>query len=288
MILSYHPCIVADQNLLCAGREADDADAIAIAAADAVILSQGCYRSLFEIARKHAKHMFPDYICRFDYPDKIGQIRLFEKVGVPFPRTECFDNIAEFKKKYRSGEVPTTWSLPLVFKFNWGGEGHGVHLVEQNDQFERLMSKAEAYEGSGQQGFLLQELVPAAGYALRVVVIGEHLISYWRVQQEEGRFGVNAAAGADIDKTAYPELQEKAKAAVRQLCAKTGINLAGIDFLFPLAGAADPDTLAPLILEINYFFGRRGIGDSETYYGILRSEVKKWLRARGFSVQSIE
>lgn len=288
MILSYHPCIVADRNLLCAGREPDETDEKAIASADAVLLPQGCYKSLFEMARKHCDLLFPDYTCRFDYPDKIGQIRLFEKVGIPFPQTECFENTAVFYKIYDLASVSFPWPPPFVFKFNWGGEGHGVHLVTNKDQFAELIFKAELYEQSGQYGFLIQVLVPAAGHALRVVVVGEHLISYWRVQQDCTRFGVNAAAGAKIDETAYPHLQEKAKAVTRQFCAKTGINLSGIDFLFPLEGATDPDGLEPLILEVNYFFGRRGIGDSDIYYGLLRTEVKKWLRARGLSARNIE
>jgi ribosomal protein S6--L-glutamate ligase len=288
MILSYHPCIVADRNLLCAGREPDENDANAISSADAVLLPQGCYKSLFEMARNRCEHLFPNYTSRFDYPDKIGQIRLFKEVGIPFPRTETFDKTAAFYERYDLALHPFPWPLPIVFKFNWGGEGHGVHLVSSQDQLTELILKAELYEQSGQSGFLIQELVPANGYALRVVVIGEHLISYWRVQQDNTRFCVNAAAGADIDENAFPILQEKAKAATRQFCGKTGINLAGIDFLFPLEGAMKSDSLEPLILEVNYFFGRRGIGDLDTYYGLLRTEAKKWLRARGFSIQSIE
>ena len=287
MILSYHPCIVADQNLLCAGREPNQNDESAISAAQAVLLPQGCYQSLFEMARAHCEHVFPDYSCRFDYPDKIGQIRLFESLGLEFPKTETFENTAVFLKAHGGPPIAHPWSLPVVFKFNWGGEGHGVHLVTSEGKLTDLISKAALYEKSGQSGFLIQELVPAKGHALRVVVIGERLISYWRVQHHD-RFEVSAAAGAEIDRRAYPHLQEKAKAVTHYLCEKTGINLAGIDFLFPLEGASKTEDLAPLILEINYFFGRRGLGDSDAYYGLLRSGVKKWLRARGFSDQSIE
>jgi ribosomal protein S6--L-glutamate ligase len=34
----------------------------------------------------------------------------------------------------------------------------------------------------------------------------------------------------------------------------------------------------PLLLEINYFFGRIGLGGSETFYRILRKEIHKWLK----------
>jgi ribosomal protein S6--L-glutamate ligase len=51
MILSFHPCFVADKNIICAGRSPDADDLAAIKAADAVVLPQGCYKSLYEMAR---------------------------------------------------------------------------------------------------------------------------------------------------------------------------------------------------------------------------------------------
>jgi ribosomal protein S6--L-glutamate ligase len=32
------------------------------------------------------------------------------------------------------------------------------------------------------------------------------------------------------------------------------------------------------MLEINYFFGRRGLGGSEPFYRIFTEEVDKWLK----------
>jgi ribosomal protein S6--L-glutamate ligase len=32
-----------------------------------------------------------------------------------------------------------------------------------------------------------------------------------------------------------------------------------------------------MLLEINYFFGRRGLGGSEAYYKILLAEIQVWL-----------
>jgi ribosomal protein S6--L-glutamate ligase len=31
------------------------------------------------------------------------------------------------------------------------------------------------------------------------------------------------------------------------------------------------------MLEINYFFGRRGLGGSDAFYEILKSEIDNWL-----------
>jgi ribosomal protein S6--L-glutamate ligase len=78
-----------------------------------------------------------------------------------------------------------------------------------------------------------------------------------------------------IDAEADPTLQSKGVALVKQICHKTGINLAGLDVIFP-AQVEDPD---PMLLEINYFFGRKGLGGSEAYYRILLEEIQSWVTA---------
>jgi ribosomal protein S6--L-glutamate ligase len=65
MILSFHPLFEADQNIICAGREPNAEDVAAIRAAKAVILSQGCYPSLYEIVRANCPNVFPNYDARF-------------------------------------------------------------------------------------------------------------------------------------------------------------------------------------------------------------------------------
>jgi ribosomal protein S6--L-glutamate ligase len=60
---------------------------------------------------------------------------------------------------------------------------------------------------------------------------------------------------------------------VKNLCKKTGINLAGFDVIF----APVKEYTKPLMLEINYFFGRRGLGGSDAFYEILSREIHNWL-----------
>ncbi len=75
MIVSFHPLFEADKNIICAGREPNGEDLAAIRAADAVILSQGCCRELYDMARENCPHVFPNYNARFKYPGKINQIK---------------------------------------------------------------------------------------------------------------------------------------------------------------------------------------------------------------------
>ena len=85
------------------------------------------------------------------------------------------------------------------------------------------------------------------------------------------------AKGGTIDRTSDQHLIKAAESATLDFCRKTGINLAGFDFLFsrdPLV--ADPQT--PLFLEINYFFGRRGLGGTEAYYQHLLQAINDWLQ----------
>ena len=106
--------------------------------------------------------------------------------------------------------------------------------------------------------------------------MGQDIKSYWRIQARATQFQANLKTGALIDPDGDPELQAAAIAVTRRFGRQTGINLAGFDFLFNTA-AIDTGKIQPLFLEINYFFGRRGLGGSEAFYRLLESEIEKWL-----------
>jgi ribosomal protein S6--L-glutamate ligase len=182
MILSFHPLYEADLNITCAGREPNADDLAAIQTADAVVLPQGCYRSLYEKARTNCRHVFPNYDARFRYPDKIGQIRLFRDFEIAHPASDIFPTVAAFKEGMNKPLSGKTLTYPLVFKLNWGGEGKTVFLIESEDALSRRLQKAAEFEKSEPTGFLLQEYIDARGRTLRVIVVGRRFISYWRIQ----------------------------------------------------------------------------------------------------------
>ena len=76
-----------------------------------------------------------------------------------------------------------------------------------------------------------------------------------------------------IDADADPDLQEAAVKSTIDFCFLTGINMAGFDILFTF----EEKIKKPLFLEINYYFGRRGLWGSERFYEILNTEITKWL-----------
>lgn len=273
MIVSFHPMFEADQNIICAGREPDRDDLAVIRAAEAVILPQGCRQSLYEMAKDHCRHVFPDYGVRFDYPGKIGQMRLFKETGTAHPPVETYPSMDDFRRQYGKNPKEVAFALPCVFKFDWGGEGETVFLLKSREDLRRALHKAADYECSGQKGFLLQQYVPTAGRTLRVAAIGRTLISYWRIQEDSQDFMSSVSRGARIDEALEPERQEFARVFVKNFCDNTGVNLAGFDIIF----AAAKDSIEPLMLEINYFFGRRGLGGSDAFYEILTREIQNWL-----------
>lgn len=269
MILSYHPLIEADDNRLCAGRTPDQADAAAMAGADAVILNQGCYESLYHMARKHCARVFPNYDARFDFSGKIGQIRLFRRHGAPHPPTRIYEDLSDYRI-----QGPWDRGLPAVFKFDWGGEGETVFRIDKPGDLEACLDRAAEFEGSGQRGFLIQDYVPHGGRSLRVVAIHRSRHAYWRIQDDSTRFGTAVSDGARIEKQVDPELRRTALARIDRLCDRSGINLAGFDLIVP----SSPSAPAPLFLEVNYFFGRRGLGGSNAYYALLEEQVRRWIQ----------
>ena len=276
MIVSFHPLFEADKNIICAGRKPNEEDLAAIRGADAVILSQGCYQALYEMARENCPHVFPNYDARFKYPGKINQIKLFRKAKVAHPASEMFSHVASFHQQYHAGLTKLAFKLPVVFKLDWGDEGETVYLINSADDLQRTLKKTAEYEKSGQAGFILQEYISSNRRTLRVVIIGQRVISYWRIQENNDGFYSNLSKGAVIDSEAEPGLQHKAVALIKYLCQKTGINLAGFDAIF----SSENDAPDPMLLEINYFFGRKGLGGSENYYRILLEEIRNWLSRR--------
>ena len=280
MIPSFHPNIVADKNILCAGRLPNDEDLAVICRAKAVILSQGCSETLYRMCRKHCAHVFPNYDAKFDFPGKLGQCRLFQKTGEPFPQTYSFETLSSYYAQYGRDVRSCPLKFPCVLKFDWGGEGEGVFFLKTPEALQKALHKTEVAEKSGQKGFLLQEYIPSQGRSLRVVVIEDDLYSYWRVQEDSSEFLTSLKAGAVIDHETDAELQDAGVAVVKGFCLKTGIDLAGFDLLF----ASDKKGAVPLFLEINYFFGRRGLGGSFKYYELVDKGVKAWLDKLGLSL----
>jgi ribosomal protein S6--L-glutamate ligase len=271
MIVSFNPIISAHRNIICAGRDPDAADRAAIQSAAAVILPQGCTEALYRLCRGHCPHVFPNLDARFDFPGKIGQIRLFQQLGLAHPATRVYANLDKYRRN------PWGNGFPVVVKLNWGGQGHTVFKAGSQRDLNAILGHVAACEKTGQSGFLVQALVRSPQRSVRVVLVGTFVASYWRIQTRPGYFGTSVDNGARIDHEADPHIQARCRQAACELCRRTGLQLAAFDYIFEQMDGRPPKP-EPLILEINYFFGRSGLGGSQRYYRILRLEVKKWLK----------
>ena len=275
MILSFHPCIDADVQVILGDREPDEAISRLIGQASAVILPQACSRQLYRLASLGCRNVFPNYDMRYKYPGKTGQARLFQEYGTPHPTTYVWGDVRALRRRIKSKGMPHR--IPFVVKADQGHEGDHVYIVEDEQTLAKALQRLEVLEQSGCRSFITQDYIESGKRVLRVTVIGRRLISYWKISEAPGEFVVSLSKGARIETNLWEDKQRQGREAVREFCAATGVNLAAIDLIFPLGD----QNHSPLFLEINYYFGRRGLGGSDHYYKMLFDEVKNWLDERG-------
>ena len=277
MILSFHSCFSADTQVILGDGALDAHDRRHIEAADVIILPQTCPLELYEACKDASALLFPNYEARFEYPGKIGQSRLFKELEYPHPETKTWPSVEAFKRANERGES-FTHKLPFVIKVDKTHEAEGVHLVTDPATLEQALEAIQRLEDSGLSGFVSQEWIETEGNVLRVVIIGHNLRSYWKRVEAPGEEIATISRGARIDKDWRPELQERGKAEAQRFSAATGVNLAAVDFVFPLS----PADSQPLFLEINYSFGREGLGGSRKFYLLLFDALQEWLEDKGF------
>jgi ribosomal protein S6--L-glutamate ligase len=269
-ILSMHPVIEGD--VFYWDRGVWDRNLFeSIKNARAIILPQTVGKELYCLCAEMCPHVFPDYSLRFQWEGKMGDTLAFWTYGVNHPHTLVFPKVETLLGEHPSMEhrVPELPSYPFVLKGNGGGEGRQVWLVENEADLEGKLETLLQFELQGRSGFVIQEFIEALERDLRVVVIGDQIFSYWRTAQG---FLHNVAQGGGLDAVSDQDLQAAGREKVREFCGRSGINLAAFDLIFP-AGENDP-----VFLEINYTFGRRGLGGSEEFYLLLRQAVDKWLQ----------
>ena len=282
MILSFHPCLDADLQIILADRPLDGEIRDAVRRAEAIILPQACTQDLYRLCASCRTPVFPDYGARIRYPGKIGQGRLFREKGIPHPGTRAWRTVGDFMTARGDGQ-DLPHDFPFILKGDQGHEGEAVFLATDNSSLEETLQILLARERSGLKGFISQDYISCGGNVLRSVVIGRRVISYWKRPCRPGQEITTISRGAVIDREWQPRLREMGKAQALMISRKTGINLAAMDFVFPLS-EKDP---FPLVLEINYYFGRRGLGGTENYYRLVYGAVQDWLEQMGMDPATV-
>ena len=282
MILSFHPCFLGDTLVILGDGTLDSHDLRHIVAAEVIILPQYCTLGLYRACKSSSAQIFPNYDARFEYPGKIGQSLLFKKYKCPHPETLQWASVGAFEEACE-GEGDFSHRMPFLIKGDQAHEAEGIYTITDRRALDRSLDHLGRLEELGSSGFISQELIRAEGNVLRAVIVGSRIITYWKRARETGQMITTISRGAEIDRTWKPELQTKGKIEAERLVATTRINLAAIDFIFDF-GSPDPQ---PLFLEINYIFGRRGLGGSMQFYRLLTQAVQEWLVERGFNPNSL-
>jgi len=277
MILSFHPCFDADVQIIIGDRPLSSDDIELIRKAKAVILPQGRTKDLYDACIKSNALIFPSHEMRFKYQGKTGQNVLFKHFGCPHPATLCWSSVWEFKKEYK-GQNLFPHKLPFLVKADKAHESEGVYLVKDKVSMSEALDYLTNRERSGISGFVTQAYIASDGNVLRAVIIGRNVITYWKRSYKPEKAITSINRGAIIDHDWEPDIQEKGRVQAQSLFRKTGINLAAIDFIFPFT-EKEPE---PLFLEINYYFGRRGLGGTKNYYRLLHEAIQDWLSEAGF------
>ena len=269
-VLSMHPIIEGDTFYW--DRGVWDKNLFnAIKNASAIILPQTVERDMYWLCNELCPQVFPNYDLRFQWEGKMGDTCAFWAYGLKHPHTLVFPRVETLRGEHYNMEhtVPELPPYPFVMKGAHAGEGKQVWLINNKEELETKLQVLLRYELHGSSGFVIQEYLASLERDLRVVVIGNQVFSYWRKAQA---FLHNVTQGGEIDAASDPELQEVGREKVKQFCRRSGINLAAFDLVFP-GGEVEP-----FFLEINYTFGRNGLGGSEKFYSLMRHEVDVWLK----------
>ncbi len=270
MIVSLHPHFAGDINI--APRSLSSALEITLWMARAVVVPQGIQPKDYALCRKCQDNIFPNYDNRFEYEGKAGNSALFQKAGLPCPETRAYASAAKWRQAHpTSRDLP--FEPPFVMKADKGGCGHGILLVRDPGEVDQALGFMESSIHNPTGGFVAQQWIDHGGRDLRVVLMGDSVHTYWRYQKQAGEFRNNVGRGAGIDPMGDPEKTQAGIDLVRKLQRCTGINLAAVDVMFD--GPEGP----PLLGEINFVFGRKGMGGSTVFRSLFNQAAWEWINA---------
>ncbi len=274
-IVSYHPLIqAADNRLLVSQRPLDQGDQQAVADASAVVLPHLCRPDLYELVTSLQKPHFPRQAVRLSHDGKVGGFRLFDKLGLPQPRSMEFAELDQAVSAWRNGGLGEAGLVPpLVAKGAGGGMGDNVFLVHTPEELADMAGQLDTGCAHGPAGMVLQECIETGGRDCRVVFIGNWRDAFWR-KGAEGEFRTNLSQGGQVVRDEDPAYLARAKALAERLRRLIEVDVAAVDLLLNRDGE-------PLILEINHYFGREAIGGGEVFRRRYFQAVQGWLARLG-------
>jgi RimK family alpha-L-glutamate ligase len=150
--------------------------------------------------------------------DKLLTARALRLASLPHPRTSL---IAE-------GMPAPAPELPLVLKPRFGSWGRDVVLCRTAAELDAALERAAFRGWFREHGALAQELVPPAGWDLRVVVAGGRVVGAARRVAAEGEWRTNVSLGGRSEPTAPPP---QARSLAIAAAASIRADLVGVDLM---------------------------------------------------------
>lgn len=125
-------------------------------------------------------------------------------------------------------EPPDTPAPPVVVKPRYGSWGQDVWRCETLPELEARLRQASQRPWFRRHGALVQELVPSAGWDLRVVVAAGRLVGAATRHAAVGDWRTNVSLGGTLEDAVVPD---EAEALALAAVAAVGGDLVGIDLL---------------------------------------------------------
>jgi RimK family alpha-L-glutamate ligase len=155
--------------------------------------------------------------------DKLLTAKVLQRAALPHPRTRIL---------HPGGHVPD-WEGPVVVKPRFGSWGRDVELCGDEITYRRHLRGLEHRLWFQRHGAIVQELVPPAGFDLRIVVAGGVAVGAISRVAAPGEWRTNVALGGTRVAVAPPaEALDLAVRAARG----AGADLIGVDLLPDGAG----------------------------------------------------
>lgn len=197
--------------------------------------------------------VFPSQASYLIGHNKIEMTRAFQAVAPEYiPTTHILANTPT--------NVEWLWQemlLPFVAKQAKSSMGEGVWLIEDRKQWLEYVEKVDT--------LYVQEWLPI-DRDIRVVVVGDQVLTaYWRLQSNYS-FHNNVARGGSVD---YSPVPEAASELALRVARRLGVDHAGFDIA--MVGEH------PYLLEFNRLFGNQGIPGGGTG---LRDAILGYLERR--------
>jgi [lysine-biosynthesis-protein LysW]--L-2-aminoadipate ligase len=193
----------------------------------------GVEDGLWELARleRSGAQLLNGPQALFAAHDKLATALMLARAGVPHPATA---HVTEAK-------APRSIVPPYVVKPRFGSWGCDVFKCETDDELEERLAELAERPWFRGLGAVVQELVPADGVDMRLVVAGGSVVGAIERVAAPGEWRTNVALGAVRRRVVPPTAARQV--AVRAAAA-LGADLAGIDLLVDARGEY-------IVLEVN-------------------------------------